>query len=233
MFRNETEPHGPRIGGIVQECGSKRAQLGKSTVHDAMANPKLSHHHLAHFGHIKRPPAMIYNEEQRLWQVESGRNCRTFESRRRAVTKEERDRAMENARSLQTQHPSVAVLMKPSHVYRGHWLVSSGHPKHSFMFMFLSVPYPTDTRFISTSAYPLPMPQSYCKRKENKGYGHDRIESFPGHMAQVQTCDEDYSSAKEGAFLKKVALSCMYSPKRLLFLNLLAAIIQMSIKFRL
>lgn len=124
-FRNETESQGPLIRGIVQKCGSKRAHPGTPKVHDAMANPTLSHHHIGHLGHIKRrAPAMIYNEEQSLWQVESGWKTRTFESRRRAVTKQERERAMENARNLHTQHPSVAVLMKPSHVYRGHWLVS-------------------------------------------------------------------------------------------------------------
>ena len=115
-----TEPYGPSIREILQGCGYKRAQ---PSTHKVQAMAKLSHH-IGHLGHTKRPaPAMMYNEEQGLWQVESGWNSRTYESIRRAVTEEERKTAKTNALEFRTKHPSVWVLMKPSHVYRGHWLV--------------------------------------------------------------------------------------------------------------
>lgn len=115
-----TEPYGPSIRDILQGCGYKRAQPSTPKV-QAMA--KVSHH-IGHLGHRKRPaPAMMYNEEQGLWQVESGWNSRTYESIRRAVTDEERKKAETNALEFRTKHPSVGVIMKPSHVYRGHWLV--------------------------------------------------------------------------------------------------------------
>ena len=58
---------------------------------------------------------------------EPGSLTTTYESLRRDVTEAERNRTMEAARSFKTKHPSITVLMKPSHVYRGFWLV-----KHLF-----------------------------------------------------------------------------------------------------
>jgi len=55
--------------------------------------------------------------------IEPGSCTTTYESRRREVTRAELDRTMERARALETEFPSIPVLMMPSHVYRGFWLV--------------------------------------------------------------------------------------------------------------
>lgn len=57
--------------------------------------------------------------------LEPGWNSTTYESRRRPVTDKERERAMKAAQAFKTKKPSQLVLMKPSHVYRGFWLVCS------------------------------------------------------------------------------------------------------------
>ncbi len=49
---------------------------------------------------------------------------KTWISQRQPVTETEREQAMIAAHALQTQNPSVVLLMRPSHVYRGFWLVN-------------------------------------------------------------------------------------------------------------
>lgn len=55
--------------------------------------------------------------------IEPGSMTTTFESRRRKVTQAELDRALASVQSFTTKHPYVILVMKPSHVYRGFWLV--------------------------------------------------------------------------------------------------------------
>lgn len=72
--------------------------------------------------HKKKSGDMAQKEKEGL--LEPGWNSTTYESRRRPVTDAERQRAMKAAQDFKTTRPSQLVLMKPSHVYRGFWLVS-------------------------------------------------------------------------------------------------------------
>ena len=70
---------------------------------------------------------------------EPGWNSTTYESKRRLVTDAEREKAMEAASSFKTKKANVLVLMKPSHVYRGFWLVKFQAPWESFMNLMVLV----------------------------------------------------------------------------------------------
>jgi hypothetical protein len=61
---------------------------------------------------------------QQMEKFGPGFFSKTWISQRQPVTETEREQAMIAAHALQTQNPSVVLLMKPSHVYRGFWLVN-------------------------------------------------------------------------------------------------------------
>jgi hypothetical protein len=68
------------------------------------------------------------SSKENMQKSAPGLYSQTWESRRRPVTEAERQKTMDAALALKTEYPSVVVLMKPSHVYRGFWLVSSLNP---------------------------------------------------------------------------------------------------------
>jgi hypothetical protein len=61
---------------------------------------------------------------QQMEKFGPGFFSKTWISQRQPVTETEREQAMIAAHALQTQNPSVVLLMRPSHVYRGFWLVN-------------------------------------------------------------------------------------------------------------
>jgi hypothetical protein len=68
------------------------------------------------------------SSKENMQKCAPGLYSQTWESRRRPITEAERQKTMDAALGLKTEYPSVVVLMKPSHVYRGFWLVSSSNP---------------------------------------------------------------------------------------------------------
>jgi hypothetical protein len=61
---------------------------------------------------------------QQMEKFGPGFFSKTWISQRQPVTETEREQAMIAAHALQTQNPSVVLLMRPSQVYRGFWLVN-------------------------------------------------------------------------------------------------------------
>lgn len=73
---------------------------------------------------LKKMSGVKRFHEQQSSAGEPGWKSRTFQSRRRAVTDAEREKAIAAASSFKTKNPSLMILMRPSQVYRGFWLVS-------------------------------------------------------------------------------------------------------------
>jgi len=70
-----------------------------------------------------------------------GANSTVIASRRRPVTTAERESALAESRRLVTTvtRPSVAVVMMPSHVYHGFWLVSLRSALLPLIFFYVSI----------------------------------------------------------------------------------------------
>lgn len=136
----------------------------------------------------KKAGDMAQKEKEGL--LEPGWNSTTYESRRRPVTDAERQRAMKAAQNFKTTRPSQLVLMKPSHVYRGFWLVSYSH-FDLMTIQYLSIIIDSDAARQAARRYDRSMSMDYINILY---YGHQ------------SACMRDYI-----AFLKDVLFSILVS----------------------
>ena len=104
---------GPSILEILKSHGYQTGERNKSS------------------GLKRHKKASRYYMNQQGKSLDLGWNSTVWESRRRLVTDGERQRVVIASEELVTTHPSIPVLMKPSHVYRGFWLVISCSSLHA------------------------------------------------------------------------------------------------------
>ncbi|KAG0601089.1 hypothetical protein M758_11G083100 [Ceratodon purpureus] len=100
--------HGPSIQDILISHGFKAGEPNRRKIKGKSRRPKRERktHHPSQQGEPLDPE----------W------NSTVWESRRRLVTECERQSALTASEELVTSRPSISVLMKPCHVYRGFWL---------------------------------------------------------------------------------------------------------------
>lgn len=103
------EGHGPSIQEILKSHGYQTGEPNRRKIRGNSRRPKRERK--AHYRNQQGEP------------LDPGWNSTVWKSRRRLVTDCERKRALTASEELVTARPSISVLMKPSHVYRGFWLV--------------------------------------------------------------------------------------------------------------
>ena len=72
---------------------------------------------------------------------------------------------------------------------------------------------PKNQNSIEEHYYPFPMSKCFSKLKDKRTRDpcHNKCEVFANHMAQVQSCDNCKSSAKEEFFWKKLLSMCTHN----------------------